>query len=121
MAPTQEEEDLWDQSLLNVSTLYLWPLLGNHFVTMGDVTNNSLQCYEQLTKWPELEQTVIVNVDDNDPPSLDKIWEDGYRQVSNVPTPGAILYLPWGYFISHCPGATFVTITGALLAIHPPC
>lgn len=62
---------------------------------MGDVTSNSLQCYEQLTKWPELEQAVMVNVDDNDPPSLDKIWEDSYRQVSTILTPRL---LPQGYF-----------------------
>lgn len=54
---------------------------------MGDITSNLLQCYEQLTKWPELEQAVMVNVDDNDPPSLDKIWEDSYRQVSTILTP----------------------------------
>ncbi|XP_065898419.1 DNA-dependent protein kinase catalytic subunit-like isoform X2 [Dysidea avara] len=57
--PTQEEEDLWDQSLLN--------------------------CYEHLTKWPELEKAVMVNVDDNDPPRLDKIWEDSYHQEQYLP------------------------------------
>ena len=62
---------------------------------MGDVTSYLLQCYEQLTKWPELEQAVMVNVDDNDPPSLDKIWEDNYRQVSTILTPRL---LPQGYF-----------------------
>ena len=41
-----------------------------------------LQCYEQLTKWPELEQAVMINVDDQDPPQLDKLWEDNYHQVN---------------------------------------
>ena len=53
----------------------------------------SLQCYEHLTKWPELEKAVMVNVDDNDPPRLDKIWEDSYHQV--ITTVITLYSLPW--------------------------
>ena len=74
----------------------------------------SLQCYEQLTKWPQLEQAVMVNVDDNDPPRLDNIWEDTYCQVYPIPypchlylpTPGGFCYpypLLLGYFYLYLP------------------
>ena len=39
------------------------------------------QCYNSLTEWSDLEKAAIVNIDDSDPPCLDKIWEDAYYLV----------------------------------------
>nr|XP_006812077.1 PREDICTED: DNA-dependent protein kinase catalytic subunit-like [Saccoglossus kowalevskii] len=57
--PEQVEEDLWDDC--------------------------RLQCYEQLTDWQKLEQASTINIDDNDPPDLDKIWDDTYYQEHYLP------------------------------------
>ena len=93
-----------------------WLYLSNYACCQGC---RLLQCYEQLTKWPELEQAVMINVDDHDPPQLDKIWEDNYRQV-NISLPLYFVIfttLPLGYVCHHY----YPTPTGAILAVHPAC
>eukprot|EP00731_Ephydatia_muelleri_P036866 Em0341g3a len=57
--PMQVEEDLWEDSLL--------------------------QCCNSLTEWGDLEKAAIVNIDDSNPPCLDKIWEDTYYLEHNLP------------------------------------
>ena len=53
--PNEVEMDLWDAS--------------------------RLQCYEHLTQWNNLYKCTVTSIDDNQPPSLDKVWEDTYFQV----------------------------------------
>ncbi|XP_070581112.1 DNA-dependent protein kinase catalytic subunit-like [Ptychodera flava] len=57
--PEQIEEDLWDDC--------------------------RLQCYAQLTNWEKLEECSTVNLDDSDPPDLQKIWTDTYYQEHYLP------------------------------------
>ncbi|EDV28309.1 uncharacterized protein TRIADDRAFT_20924, partial [Trichoplax adhaerens] len=57
--PQAEEEDLWEIS--------------------------RLECLYNLTQWDKLEYLSLVNVDNNDPPSFDKIWEDNYYQENYLP------------------------------------
>ncbi|XP_077979786.1 DNA-dependent protein kinase catalytic subunit-like [Glandiceps talaboti] len=57
--PEQIEEDLWDDC--------------------------RLQCYEQLTNWNKLEECATVNIDDNSPADLEKIWSDTYYQEHYLP------------------------------------
>ncbi|XP_072042849.1 DNA-dependent protein kinase catalytic subunit-like [Amphiura filiformis] len=55
----QVEEDLWDESRLH--------------------------CCEQLTQWKDLEDYAILNIDEQDPPDLEKIWSDPYYQEHYLP------------------------------------
>ena len=42
-----------------------------------------LQCFANLTQWENLERFSSLNIDDNDPPDLDKIWTNSFYQVSS--------------------------------------
>jgi DNA-dependent protein kinase catalytic subunit len=57
--PSQVEEDLWEDSLLNA--------------------------YCHLTKWKDLEKSSISNIDDHSSPQLSKLWEDAYYQEHYLP------------------------------------
>lgn len=43
-----------------------------------------LQCFANLTQWENLEKFSVLNVDEEDPPDLEKVWTDTYFQVNNV-------------------------------------
>ncbi|XP_022110985.1 DNA-dependent protein kinase catalytic subunit-like isoform X2 [Acanthaster planci] len=58
-AVSQVEEDLWDESRLN--------------------------CCNQLTQWKELQNYSTVNIDDNSPHDLGKIWSDTFYQELYLP------------------------------------
>ncbi|CAH1795603.1 unnamed protein product [Owenia fusiformis] len=58
-APSSAEKDLWD--------------------------NNRLQCYDHLTQWQKLQEVSTEQIDDNDPPRLDNIWDDTYYQEYYLP------------------------------------
>ncbi|XP_078611933.1 DNA-dependent protein kinase catalytic subunit-like isoform X3 [Branchiostoma floridae x Branchiostoma japonicum] len=57
--PLSVEEDLWDDS--------------------------RLQCYDHLTQWKNLYEVSTVNIDDDTPPDLDKMWDDTYFQEHYLP------------------------------------
>eukprot|EP00058_Branchiostoma_floridae_P019566 XP_002605056.1 hypothetical protein BRAFLDRAFT_85202 [Branchiostoma floridae] len=57
--PLSVEEDLWDDS--------------------------RLQCYDHLTQWKNLYEVSTVNIDDDSPPDLDKMWDDTYFQEHYLP------------------------------------
>ncbi|XP_078691376.1 DNA-dependent protein kinase catalytic subunit-like isoform X2 [Branchiostoma floridae x Branchiostoma belcheri] len=57
--PLAVEEDLWDDS--------------------------RLQCYDHLTQWKNLYEVSTVNIDEDSPPNLDKMWDDTYFQEHYLP------------------------------------
>lgn len=57
--PQQEEEDLWDDA--------------------------RLQCFANLSQWENLEKFSVLNVDEEDPPDLEKVWTDTYFQEHYLP------------------------------------
>ena len=39
------------------------------------------QCLANLARWEDLEQCTVGNIDDTNPPDLDKVWTDTFFQV----------------------------------------
>lgn len=39
------------------------------------------QCLANLARWQDLEQCTVENIDDTNPPDLDKVWTDTFFQV----------------------------------------
>lgn len=71
--PTQVEEDLWEDSMLNVIVVTRHEYLS--------LSNTHTQAYSHLTKWKDLEKAATKNISEQVPPSLDQLWEDSYYQV----------------------------------------
>ncbi|XP_066480516.1 DNA-dependent protein kinase catalytic subunit [Tiliqua scincoides] len=57
--PTEAEKDFWELS--------------------------SLECYNHLTEWKSLEYCSTVNIDDGQPPDLNKTWSDPFYQETYLP------------------------------------
>ncbi|KAM9308363.1 DNA-dependent protein kinase catalytic subunit [Gastrophryne carolinensis] len=45
----------------------------------------SMECYVHLTEWQPLEYCSTVNIDNTNPPDLNKIWNDTYYQENYLP------------------------------------
>lgn len=56
--PTEAEKDFWERA--------------------------SLDCYNQLAEWKSLAYCSTVNVDNENPPDLNKMWGEPFYQVSRI-------------------------------------
>lgn len=90
-----------------------------------NVISLSFQCLANLARWEDLEQCTVENIDDTNPPDLDKVWTDTFFQVrfTEKKVSCALFFF---FFFGSCEQLTFAAEQCSSLVIphsvkHPAC